>query len=185
VTALAGLTSPEAGRQAGPGALLVIPVGATEQHGPHLPLSIGQQAVELMPIELCRSATVTFGRVLLVCAHGGNAAAVRRAEQQLRAESRDMRAWLPRWGADAHAGRTETSLQLALAPGRVRLDLAEPGNRQPITDLMPPLRASSVRAVSSNGVLGDPAGASAAEGRAMLTDLLADLKAVVRDWRPR
>jgi creatinine amidohydrolase/Fe(II)-dependent formamide hydrolase-like protein len=42
---------------------------------------------------------------------------------------------------DAHAGRTETSLELALAPGRVRMEHAQPGNRQPIAELMPVLGA--------------------------------------------
>ena len=72
-------------------------------------ISIGQEAVELVLVELCRSATLTFRRVLLVSTHGGNAEAVRRAEQRLRGESRDVYAWLPRWHGDAHAGRTETS----------------------------------------------------------------------------
>src|ERR1700722_16988982 len=39
MTLLADLTWPEAGRLAAAGALLAIPVGSTEQHGPHLPLS--------------------------------------------------------------------------------------------------------------------------------------------------
>ena len=39
VTGLAALTSPEAGEFAVRGALLAVPVGATEQHGPHLPLT--------------------------------------------------------------------------------------------------------------------------------------------------
>ena len=146
------------------------------------PLSIGQDALELLLVELCRSATETFSRVLLVSTHGGNADPVRRAEQRLRAESRDVLAWMPAWEGDAHAGRTETSLQLALAPDRVRLDRAEPGNTRPIAELMPALRASSVRAVSPNGVLGDPAGASAAEGAALLGRLLADLLATVDAW---
>ena len=46
---------------------------------------------------------------------------------------------------------------------------------------MPALRASSVKAVSPNGVLGDPAGASAAEGAAVFAALLADLLACVRE----
>jgi mycofactocin system creatininase family protein len=226
MTELAGLTSPDAGQLAGAGALLCVPVGATEQHGPHLPLStdtdlavalsarlaeswpgvivapplaygssgehqgfagtlsIGQEALELTLVELCRSASLTFSRVLLVSTHGGNAAPVRRAEQRLRAESRDVRAWMPNWRGDAHAGRSETSLQLALAPGRVRLDRAEPGDRRPISELLPLLRASSVRAVSANGVLGDPAGASAAEGDALLRELLDDLQRAVRTWWP-
>jgi mycofactocin precursor peptide peptidase len=224
MTELAGLTWPEAEALAAAGAVLAVPVAATEQHGPHLPLStdtdlatalcarlaaarhgviaappvaygasgehqgfagtlsIGQDALELLLVELCRSATETFARVLLVCAHGGNAGPLRRAGQRLRAESRDVLAWMPDWGGDAHAGRTETSLQLALAPGRVRLDRAEPGNTRPIAELMPALRASSVRAVSPNGVLGDPAGASAAEGAALLGRLLADLLATIDVW---
>ena len=224
MTELAGLTSAEVGELAAAGALLAVPVGATEQHGPHLPLctdtdlavalcarlaaarpgvlvapplayggsgehedfpgtlSIGTEAVELLLVELGRSATRTFSRVLLVSTHGGNADAVRRAERRLRAESRDVRAWLPIWEGDAHGGRAETSLELALAPDRVRPGRAEAGNTRPLTELMPELRRSGVRAVSPNGVLGDPAGASAAEGAALLARLGADLLAAVDAW---
>ncbi|HEY3718140.1 MAG TPA: mycofactocin biosynthesis peptidyl-dipeptidase MftE [Jatrophihabitantaceae bacterium] len=211
-------------------AVLAVPVGSTEQHGPHLPLStdtdvavalgarlatarsdvlvappiaygssgehdgfpgtlsIGQDALERLLVELGRSATLTFRRVLFVSTHGGNASPVRRAEARLRAESRDVLAWMPsRYGngagaGDAHAGRTETSLQLALDPRRVRLDRAAPGDTRPITELLPKLRALSVKAVSPNGVLGDPAGASADEGAALLDALLADLVASVQAW---
>ena len=221
---LADLSWPEIGQRAAAGAVLAVPVGSTEQHGPHLPLStdtdlavalcaglaescpgvvvappvaygssgehqdfagtlsIGQDALELLLVELCRSATRTFSRVLLVSTHGGNTATVRRAEQRMVGESRDVRAWLATWRGDAHAGRTETSLQLALAPGLVRLDRAAKGDTRPIAELMPALRASSVRAVSANGVLGDPAGASAAEGAALLRGLLDDLLGTVTDW---
>jgi mycofactocin precursor peptide peptidase len=227
LTELAGLTSAEAGELAAAGALLAVPVGATEQHGPHLPLStdtdlaaalcarlaaartrvlvapplayggsgehedfpgtlsIGTEAVELLLVELGRSATRTFSRVLLVSTHGGNAGAVRQAERRLRAESRDVLAWLPAWQGDAHAGRAETSLELALAPDRVRLGRAEAGNTRPLTELMPELRRSGVRSVSPNGVLGDPAGASAAEGAALLGSLLVDLLASVDAWEAR
>jgi creatinine amidohydrolase len=224
VTKLSGLTSPAAGALAAAGAILAVPVGSCEQHGPHLPLStdtdlaaelcarlaaerpgvvvappvgygasgehegfpgtlsIGTEALELLLVELCRSATLTFGRVLLVCGHGGNASAVTRAVRRLRAESRDVAAWAPAWDGDAHAGRTETSLQLALSPGRVHLERAEAGDTRPLAELMPVLRASSVRAVSPNGVLGDPAGASAVEGEALLAALAAGLLATVAAW---
>jgi mycofactocin system creatininase family protein len=207
VTGLGELTSPEAGARAAAGALLAVPVGSTEQHGPHLPLStdtdlaealsarlaaehqefpgtlsIGQEALELVLVELARSATVAFARVLLVSTHGGNAAVVRRAERRLRAESRDVRAWQATWRGDAHAGRTETSIQLALDPARVRIDLAEPGNSRPLAELMPAMVARSVHAVSPNGVLGDPAGASADEGGALLDALTANLLAAVAGW---
>jgi len=224
LTQLGTLTSAEAAERAAAGAVLVVPVGSTEQHGPHLPLStdadlavalcarlgaesasvvvapplaygssgehegfagtisIGQEATELLLVELGRSATRTFARVLLVSTHGGNTEAVRGAVARLRAESRDVSVWLPRWRGDAHAGRAETSLQLALAPGTVRLNRAEAGNTTPIAELMPALRATAVHGVSPNGVLGDPAGASADEGAAMLRDLLADLTTYLKRW---
>ena len=75
-----------------------------------------------------------------------------------------MRGWAG--GGDAHAGRTETSLMLALAPSEVLLDRAAAGDTRPIAELLPELRAHGVREVSPNGVLGDPAGASAEEGDA-------------------
>ena len=78
-------------------------------------------------------------------------------------------------GGDAHAGRTETSLMLALAPSEVLLDRAAAGDTRPIAELLPELRAHGVRKVSPNGVLGDPAGASAAEGERLLDLLVANL----------
>jgi creatinine amidohydrolase len=165
---------------------LVAPAVAYGSSGEHEgfagTVSIGQEALELLLVELCRSATRTFSRVLLVSTHGGNTAPVRRACRRLRAESRDVLAWMPAWDGDAHAGRTETSLQLAIAADRVRLDRAEAGNTQSLAELMPALRSTSVRAVSPNGVLGDPAGASAAEGAALLAALLADLLSQVNGW---
>jgi mycofactocin precursor peptide peptidase len=77
--------------------------------------------------------------------------------------------------ADAHAGRVETSVMLALAPHDVRLDLAAPGDTRPLAVIMPALRAHGTRHVSPNGVLGDPTGASAAEGERLLAQLAAAL----------
>ena len=84
-------------------------------------------------------------------------------------------------GGDAHAGRTETSLLLALFPDAVHLERAEPGNRRPLAELWPALRAGGVAAVSANGVLGDPTGATAAEGRRLFDRLVSDLEAALRD----
>ena len=80
---------------------------------------------------------------------------------------------------DAHAGRVETSLMLALAPADVRLDAAAAGETRPLRDIMADLRTHGVRRVSPNGVLGDPTGASAAEGETLLALLVADLAATL------
>jgi mycofactocin system creatininase family protein len=197
------------------GALLLIPVGSTEQHGPHLPLttdalvatavaegvaarfdravvapavaygasgehadfpgtlSVGLEVLEAVLVELGRSATTWAAGVVLVNGHGGNATAVDAAVRRLVAEGRDV-AWVPcaAPGADAHAGRTETALLLHLAPDLVDLGRAEAGDPRPIGELLPVLRERGVRAVSPNGVLGDPAGATAAEGAAVLATMI-------------
>jgi creatinine amidohydrolase/Fe(II)-dependent formamide hydrolase-like protein len=59
-------------------------------------------------------------------------------------------------GGDAHAGRAETSLLLALDPSAVRTDLARAGNTAPLDELLPAMRRGSVRAVSDNGCSATP-----------------------------
>jgi mycofactocin precursor peptide peptidase len=54
-----------------------------------------------------------------------------------------------------------------------------PGETRPLREIMNDLRASGVRQVSPNGVLGDPTGASAAEGERLLALLVADLVATL------
>ena len=220
-------TWPEVADLAAAGAVLVVPVGATEQHGPHLPvttdtdiavavataaadldplllvapavaygssgehagfagtLSLGQEATEALLVELGRSAATTFDHVVLACTHGGNADPLARALTRLAREGHPVTGWWPRWGGDLHAGRTETSLMLAIAPDTVRAERMAPGNRRPADELLPLLRAGGVRSVSANGVLGDPAGATADEGRELIRAAAADLATVVAGLRRR
>lgn len=222
---LADLSWPDVAERAASGAILAVPVGATEQHGPHLPLStdtdialalcdrlagkrpdvlvapavafgssgehagfagtlsIGQAATELLLLELGRSAAETFTRLLFVSAHGGNAAPVARAVARLRAESRDVEVFQPRWDGDPHAGRPETALQLALRPADVRMDRAVAGDRRPLGEVLPLLLEGGVRAVSRTGVLGDPTAATAGEGQALLDELTVQLVSHVDGWR--
>lgn len=208
------------------GHVLVVPLGATEQHGPHLPLdtdtriafalanalagarrdavvappvpygssgehagfagtlSIGQDALEAVVVELARGADRWDG-VVFVSGHGGNAEPLQRAVRLLRSEGRPVLAWWPTLdGGDAHAGHVETSLLLAIDPSCVRMDDAEAGERRPLRDVMGALRAGGVGAVSPNGVLGDPTTASAAEGRRLFDAMTSDLVAAVGRWRP-
>ena len=171
-----------------PGALLgpAVAYGSSGEHeGFAGTVSIGSDALHLLLVELGRSACRWAGRLLLVNGHGGNGPTVAQATTLLRHEGRDA-AWVPCAfpAADAHAGRTETSLLLHLDPAAVQLDRAEAGTTAPVAELMAQLRAGGTRAVSPNGVLGDPAGASAAEGAALLTALAAHLGSTVDGWRP-
>jgi creatinine amidohydrolase len=71
---------------------------------------------------------------------------------------------------------------LAMAPDDVAEERSEPGVTEPLDRLMPLLRAKGVAAVSPNGVLGDPTGASAEQGRALFAQLTADLVITVAEW---
>lgn len=206
---------------------VLVPVGALEQHGPHLPLdtdariaaavarraaegdptlllapplpygasgehegfagtlSIGHEALRAVLVELGRSAGGWASRLVFVNGHGGNLPTVPDAVAQLRHEGREV-AWFgcaaPR--GDAHAGRTETSILLALDPAVVRTDAVESGNTASLAELMPALVRGGVAAASSNGVLGDPRGATAAEGADLLAGMVGQLRERLARWRP-
>lgn len=214
-----------------PRPLVAIPLGSTEQHGPHLPvdtdtriasavagalaastsgvvvapalaygaagehagfpgtLSTGAAVLELVVVELVRSADDTARGVVLVNGHGGNARAVRRAAGTLTAEGRRVLVWAPTArlnglvgvpdpAGDLHAGRSETSLLLHLRPDLVNLAAAVAAPAPPLADLF----AHGVQAASPSGVLGDPRGASADEGARLLAAYVSDLVAAVTAW---
>ncbi|WP_427924718.1 mycofactocin biosynthesis peptidyl-dipeptidase MftE [Streptomyces sp. cg40] len=206
-------------------ALVLLPIGSTEQHGPHLPLdtdsviahavarraatalpgklvaptlpygasgehadfpgtvSIGHEALRAVLVELVRSLSLWAARTVLVNGHGGNTATLEAVVRLLRAEGHDV-AWtgcsVP--GSDAHAGRTETSVMLHLAPGRVQLEAAVTGDTRPLSVLLPELMAHGVRAVSPSGVLGDPTGASAGEGRTTMDAMVSTAVRRITAW---
>ncbi|WP_189321527.1 mycofactocin biosynthesis peptidyl-dipeptidase MftE [Streptomyces flaveus] len=208
-------------------ALVLVPLGSTEQHGPHLPLStdtliaravarraagllpgrvlvapaipygasgehagfpgtvsIGHEALRHVLVETVRSLALWADRVAFVNGHGGNAETLRAAVVELRHQGHDV-GWVgcevP--DGDAHAGFTETSVLLHLAPEHVLMRRAAPGDRRPLAALMPRLRAAGVRAVSPTGVLGDPTGACADQGRRILRELAADAASRLAAWR--
>jgi len=218
---LATSTSPEIAARP---TVLLVPLGSTEQHGPHLPLntdtriavavaervaarhedvcvapalafgasgehagfagtlSIGQDALELVVLELVRSAGPEWQGIVLVNGHGGNVEALARAAATLRHEGRPVTVWSPCLeGGDTHAGHTETSMLLALDPTCVHLELVEVGNTQPLAELLPALRTGGLAEVTPNGILGDPTSATADDGERLLADLMATLDAAVAE----
>ena len=203
----------------GPVDVVLVPLGSTEQHGPHLPfetdtviagavaqglsarlrergvasvvapaipvgssgehqsfagtISIGNEALRHVVIELARSLKTWTPRLVFVNGHGGNVPALNDAIGQLVLEGHDV-LWLACGvpGHDAHAGREETSIMLHLAPEYVRLDRAEPGITENLASLLPQLRAGGVASVSPNGVLGDPTGATSQQGQELLDQMV-------------
>jgi mycofactocin precursor peptide peptidase len=161
-----------------------LPIGASGEHaGFPGTLSIGTEALTQVVVEFVRHASRHWAHVVVVNGHGGNLPALRAAAATLEYEKRSLVVHSaaptdPR--ADAHAGFVETSLLLHLAAGAVRTDLAAPGATGPLAELMPAMRRDGVRAVSPNGVLGDPTGADAGTGHALFQQMLGPLLETVR-----
>lgn len=182
-------------RRLGPTTAAIAPAVAIGASGEHAgfagTLSLGTEVLTSVFVELARSATQpnggSFGAVLFVNGHGGNSEALRNAGQRLTAEGRRVFHWSPRVvGAsnDSHAGRIETSVMLYLAPHLVRMELAEVGNVNPLTELEPHLRTGGVRAVSPNGILGDPRGSTPERGHDLFLTWVDELEAVARGLLP-
>ena len=170
------------------GALLGPPLTVTasgEHQGFPGTLSIGNQAMEAVVVELVRSADWARG-VVLVNGHGGNRTAVDAATRRLDHEGRRVLSWWPRVpdeidGGDLHAGHVETSLLLALAPHLVDRSAARAGpalDRAAMTRVM----SEGLRPVSPDGVLGDPTAASADHGNELLGLLTGQLTAAIEAW---
>ena len=194
--------------------ILLLPIGAWEQHGPHLPfdtdtiivdsvvagalrdtqvdadafaiaptiaisasdehvgfpgtLSMGTEALVQSVVAICRSASWSLG-VCIVNGHGGNVDALARISSALTHEKIRHSIWsLPSYdGSDMHAGHTETSVMLHVAPGTVQTDRIERGTIGDASALVAQMRATGVAGVSANGVLGDPTTATSEHGIAV------------------
>lgn len=195
------------------GSCLAVPLGSTEQHGPHLPLntdtviaialvdrlvnarasvcaapplpygssgehqrftgtlSIGNDALRLLLIELVRSAAMSFERVLFVNGHGGNHLVTADVVKLMSTEGHTVAVFSPHGDYDLHAGHEETSILLHVAPDLVDTTAAEVGNTADARSLWPALSTEGVHAVSPNGVLGDPTRANADEGKRILQEM--------------
>ena len=146
-----------------------IPYGSSGEHQSYAGTSSsGTEALTHLLVELTRSMRTWADRVVIVNAHGGNVAAL---------DASDEVEWVPcaTESVDLHAGFTETSLMLHLRPESVRLDRAVAGNTAPLSEILPAMMVGGVAAVSPNGVLGDPAGASAVEGERVLKAMVAEI----------
>lgn len=218
------LSDPEI--RAGSHRAAVIPVGATEQHGPHLPVSTDADIVGrvcagvaeeggfllLPPLEYgvsfehrplfnlsIRGATLRavlsdlsmslldagIRTVFVINGHHGNLRALEGLGQKVakasgrRLDLHVLSYWHFMGREFDHAGFVETSLMLAVSDG-VRMDLAERGL---VTDGMTGrevrrlgrMASKSFLSAAPSGVWGDPTGATEAEGRRILAEVVSNL----------
>lgn len=143
-----------------------IAISASDEHaGFHNTLSTGTQPLVDSVVAIARSASWTRG-VCVVNGHGGNADALQAIESALHFENIRHSIWsLPSYvGADMHAGKTETSLMLAIAPELVDMSVAQEGASGDAQSLIQSMRDGGVKSVTENGVLGDPTLATAEHG---------------------
>lgn len=215
----------------------LLPLGATEQHGPHLPLDVDQRLVEAMvsgalqrldagtPVLVLPTLSVGLSmehaafagtltlstettlrvliewgqsvaragvrKLLMFNAHGGHVAVMELAARELRAQGLSVfhtsYEQLPLGAAieafdtserrfGVHAGEIETSMMLALAPERVRMDLAQSFESSAIARVQSaPLLGHGhsrlgwhVQDLHPSGAVGQPHRADAHRGQALL-----------------
>jgi len=172
-------------------------IGCSEHHMDFAgSLTLSQETFVQVVADLCRSlAHHGFGHIVLLPTHGGNFAPLARAVEAIRSElpGVNLIAFTDLLGfmneifrvgkarnvmpeqAGAHSGEFETSLMLTVSPELVAMDKAQPGYVGDQVSIAAVVFEKGFRAVTENGVLGDPRDASAANGEAYLaamTDLV-------------
>ena len=165
-----------------------LPITASDEHdGFTGGLSSGTEALVATVVAIARSAAWARG-VCIVNGHGGNITALAKISSALDYENIPAHIWsLPSYpGGDMHAGHTETSLLLHIAPELVRRDLIEMGATHITSHDIDLMKTSGVKAVSPNGVLGDPRQANANHGQDVLTlyieSLITALRTCAAQW---
>lgn len=225
------------------------PLGATEQHGPHLPLNVDAVLADAMceaalqhleagtPVLLLPTLAVGLSlehrlyagtltlsvetvlrvlretaesvlragvrKLLLFNAHGGHVAAMDLAARDLRTlgltvfhtsyDQLPLGAALDAFDPDerrfgVHAGEVETSMMLALAPGQVRMDLAQHITSSAVARVQAhPLLGGGhsrmgwhVQDLHPGGAVGQASQADAARGQALLDSVGEQLAILLR-----
>ena len=210
----------------------IVPVGSTEQHGPHLPVltdaliaehvaglvaaktgavampaitygvsyehaplfhaSVKSSTLAAMVCDVCASlADYGFTDIILLNGHHGNIGALQYIAQDLKGRVaanvsvHTLHYWHAMKEELGHAGETETSLVLAIAPRLVRMERAMPGSKKldkskAAYSALANAPGSFVK-ITGNGVWGDPRRASAEKGRKLLKEITGELAKTISE----
>lgn len=160
-----------------------ITITASDEHAGFAgTLSTGTEAFAASAIGIAKSATWARG-VLFVNGHGGNADGFRIITQDLARNNVRHAIWSPPYDEtdDMHAGATETSVMMHIAPHTVRTDQLVVGNTRDAHELMEDMRNGGVRSVAPSGVLGDATLATAKRGQEKFAQYCTSLRAMFDD----
>lgn len=153
-------------------------------------LTLSETTFKAVVADYCSSlARHGFGEICILPSHGDNFRPIEEALPQIRAALPDgtiavahcdLLGYIGSWSeviaaaggpaanVGGHADVAESSMILALAPELVRPERAEPGYLGELSEVLPTLNERGFSAVTANGVLGNPAGMSAALGELLL-----------------
>lgn len=166
-------------------------IGCSEHHMDFAgSLTLREETFIQVVADLCHSLTRHgFHHIVLIPTHGGNFTPLARAVEAVQPEVpetnliafTDLMTFMDEIfrvagehgvtpeQAGGHAGEHETSLMLAVRPDLVAMAEAQPGYVGDQLGVAPIVFEQGFRAVTENGVLGDPRPASAASGEDYLT----------------
>lgn len=147
----------------------LLPITASDEHAGFVGgLSTGTEALVSAVVSICRSAMSWVAGIIIVNGHGGNYDALQHIASALQFENTVHSIWsLPSYAeGDMHAGHTETSLMMHIAPTMIRTEHI--AGLQVTQATVDELRTKGVAGVSLSGVLGNPGTATPEHGRQVL-----------------
>lgn len=165
----------------------LLPITASDEHAGFAGgLSTGTEGLVGAVVAICRSASTWAAGTIIANGHGGNFDALRHISSALQYEEILHSVWsLPSYAdGDMHAGHTETSLMMHIAPQSVRTEYI--ADLQPTQATVNDLRTKGVHGVSSTGVIGNPQTATSEHGKQVLNmyidSFVREMQTCVAEW---
>ncbi|MDE1863342.1 MAG: creatininase family protein [Thaumarchaeota archaeon] len=169
-----------------------IECGVSAEHHPYFNLSTTPRALEDYVTEICRSLGKNgVGAVVILNGHHGNQDALRAVPARVARGRAGPKVvvysyWHFMKGRFDHAGFVETSIMRAISRrvnmGRAQKGLVEEDYTREELSRLGRIASRSFVAATKNGVWGDPRGATAAEGRRIISEVVGSIAKESLTW---